>query len=816
MIRTYIRLALRSLFKNKVFSFINVFGLAIGLTSCLLIAMYLFQELSYDAQHKNSSRLYQVGTLSVADGKEDRFASTPGPLAPLLQQDYPEIESTTRLLKAFQDDKTLLQYGDGKELKSFYETAGYFVDSTYFKLFTYQFTEGNPATALDQPNALVLSEEIAKKIFGNEPALNKVVHINSTTNGEFDFRVTGVFRPAATPSHIDARFFMSMGSGEVGPWVRNLDGILNNNLFYTYLLLKPGTDPKGLEAKFPAFVQKYAGEDMKAQGRSRNQFLTPLRDIHLHARTEGNVTPAGSVAYLYILASIALVTLLIACVNFMNLSTARSSKRALEIGVRKVLGAERGSLVRQFLWEAILLSLFAFVISLAFTLLLMPLFEKVSGKEFFFSFRQYSYMLLGFFVVSIIAGLVAGSYPAFYLSAFKPVKVLKGRFANSLSAISFRKVLVVFQFVISVALIVASITISNQMRYLRTKDLGFIKDQQVVIPLRTTTAKNIYPALKNELVAKGGVAQAGASLYYPGITNVTDWLVYKQGQSVDQSKGIFMNWVDDSYLQTLGIKPVAGRIFSKDFPGDTSNRALVINEQAVRHFGFGSPEEAVGKSLAALRDQGEVLYPIVGVVRDFHFKDLHNPIESYGFFLANDNGHSYLITRVDGNNLKTALANMGAAWAKLNPAEPFEYSFLDQDFAKNYEAEERLASIIRYFTIIAIFISCLGLFGLTTFSVEQRTKEIGIRKVLGASTAGLVTLLSKDFLKLVALSFLVASPLAWYFINNWLQSFAYRAPFSVWIIVGSWLLALLIAFFTISIQAIKVALTNPVKNLRTE
>ncbi|MCU7548572.1 ABC transporter permease [Chitinophagaceae bacterium LB-8] len=815
MISNYIKIAWRNAVNNKVFSFINIFGLSIGLTCCLLISMYLFKEFSYDRQHALGNRLYQVGTLSIMEGKEDRFATTPAPLGPTMQQEFAEVESTVRLLKAFQDDKTLFQYKAGKDIHSFYETSGYFADPTFFRLFSYQFKEGNPETALNEPNSVVISEDIAHKIFGNELALNKTVHINSNTSGAYDFKVTGVFIPSKTPSHIDARFVMSMQSGEVGPWLKKLDDLANNNLFYTYLLLKQGAKPKALEVKFDPFIQKYAGKELQASGRGRKHFLIPVKDIHLYANTGGNVTPGGSVSYLYLLFSIAIVTLLIACVNFMNLSTARSSKRAVEIGVRKVLGAEKIALVQQFLWEAILLSLLAFVVSLVMTTLLMPLFEQVAGKDFTFSIQQYVLLISGFLLITLIAGIIAGIYPAFYLSAFKPVKVLKGRFSNSLSAISFRKVLVVFQFVISVALVVASITISNQMRYLRNKDLGFQKEQQIVIPLRTSTAKQIYPSLKNSLNASSSISSSGASIFYPGIDNVMDWLMYRQGDASDNTKQVFMNRVDDSYLQTLGIQLVAGRLFSKEFPGDTANR-IILNEQALHSFGFKDPEDAIGKNLIMAWAGREMLYPIVGVVKNFHFEGLYTKIGAYGFLLGHSRDYGYMIAHAKTGNIKTTLSSIGTAWSTLNPNEPFEYSFLDQDFQKNYIAEERLAALIRYFTVIAIFISCLGLFGLTTFSIEQRTKEIGIRKVLGASVAGIVSLLSKDFLKLVVISFLVASPLAWYFINQWLQGFAYKTPFTIWIVLAGCLVAFSIAFLTISIQAIKAAIANPVKNLRTE
>jgi putative ABC transport system permease protein len=816
MISTYLKLAFRSLQKNRIFSIINIFSLTIGLTCCWLIVLYVYHEAGYDAHQQHADRLFQVGYVAVKEGKQERRANTPAPMGPAMQQEFPEIAGTTRLAKLFEDDKTLLQYTTGQgTIRSFYETQGYLADSNFFQLFSYSFTEGNPATALTNPNSVVISAEIANKIFGEGPALNKIIHINSNTNGAYNFKVTGVFAPARTPSHIDARFFMSMQGGELGAWMRTLTDMVNNNMWYTYLLLKPGADAHKLQSKFEDFITKYAGAELKAMGRWRQPYLTPVRDIHLYANDTGNVTAGGSLSYLFILVSIALVTLLIACVNFMNLATARSARRAVEIGVRKVLGAEKRSLIRQFLWEAILLSLVAFVISLGLTRLLLPLFEQTAGKQFTFSPQQYIYLGAAFLGVSVVAGFIAGIYPAFYLSAFKPVKVLKGNFSNSLAAVSFRKVLVVFQFVISVSLIIASITIRNQMHYLQSKDLGFQKNQQVVIPLRTTTAKTIYPSLKTELLANPSVSLAGASNFYPGIANTTDWILYKEGKSADNAKTVFMNRVDVSFLQTLDIKAVAGRLFSRDFPADTNNR-IILNEQAIRQFEFASPAEAVGKNIVADRGSEKIRYHIVGVVKDFHFKDLHNTIESYGFLLNRSRNFNYLVANVKNSDLEMALRSMAATWAKLNPLEPFEYSFLDQDFGNNYAAEHRLANIIQYFTIVAIFISCLGLFGLTTFSVEQRTREIGIRKVLGASTAGIVSLLSKDFLKLVMLSLLIAFPLAWYFLHNWLQNFAYRAPFSIWIVLLAGGIAVLIAFLTISIQAIKVALSNPVENLRSE
>jgi len=654
----------RSMRGNKMFSFINIFGLAIGFTSCLLIAFYIYHETSYDHHQLLKDRLYQLGTVSTIEGKEDRYSTTPAPMAPAMLQEFPEVESYARLMRLFQDDKTLFQYKNGNDIKPFYESLGFMADSTFFRLFTYQFKEGNPGTALNEPNSLVLSEETATKIFGNEPALNKVIHINSNTNGVSDYKVTGVFLPSKTPSHINGRFFISMSSGEFGQWIRTVTNMTNNNMFYSYLLLKPGANRAVLEKKFEAFIQKHAGEELKASGRTRAQVLIPVDDIHLKARTQGNVTPDGSIGYLRILLSIALVTLLIACVNFMNLSTARSSKRAIEIGVRKVMGAEKNSLVGQFIWEAIFYAVLAFIIAVAMTLLLMPLFRQTSGKELIFSLRQTIGLLSGFLVVAILTGIIAGIYPAFYLSAFKPIKVLKGKFSNSLGAISFRKVLVVFQFIISASLIIASLIIGNQMNYMREKDLGFQKDQQIIIPLRTSTAKEIYPAFKNELLNNSSISNVGASEYYPGITNFRDWLMYKQGTPPDQTRQVFINTVDESFLQTLNIKTVEGRLFSKDFPADTSNR-VILNEEALADFGFKSAEDAVGKNIATNWGNGENLFPIIGVVKNFHFEGLHDEIKSYGFLLNSQPYYNYMVAHAKNGKVSEVLQTISNSWKKL-------------------------------------------------------------------------------------------------------------------------------------------------------
>ncbi|TMI87518.1 MAG: FtsX-like permease family protein [Bacteroidetes bacterium] len=817
MIKNYLKVAWRNLVKNKVFSFINIFGLSVGLTCCMLITVYIYNELSYDKYHKNINGLYQLATTFVKDGKEDKTPNTPAPMAAAMKQEFPEIGETARIMALFAEDKTLLQYKDGDEQKSFYETKGFMADPSFFKLFTYHFVEGDPASALNNPNSIVLNEEIARKFFGHQPALNKVIHVNSNTNGEYDFKVTGVYRPMNKPSQIEARFFISIGGGNMEQFIKQQTDLVSNNMFNTFFLLKPGSDAKKLEAKFPSFIDKYMRAGLKAAGFDKKQFLIPMKQRHLYPGMSNDIVASDTVrvAYLYILGSIALFTLLIACINFMNLSTARSSKRSAEVGVRKVLGAEKRSLIRQFLGESLLMSMIAFVIALAITRLLLPVFAHVSGKNLAMDLSQQGLILAGFFVLAMLTGLLAGSYPAFYLSSFKPVRVLKGRFTNSLSAIALRKGLVVFQFMISVVLIIASVVILNQMHFLRSTDLGFAKDQQVVIPLRSTVAKNIYTSLKNEIKSNQQVENVGATLYYPGIVNPSDMGMYKDGKTQNDGKDVHTNWVDESLLQTLGIKPVAGRLFSKDFPSDTSSR-IILNEEAVKQIGFRSPQEAVGGKVK-FDWRGETYsWTIVGVVKDFHFQDLHVPIAPYAFQLNNRPFYNYLIVHAKTADISSLLKSISASWHKLNPNEPFEYSFIDEDFQKNYEAETRLTAIVGYFTVIAILISCLGLFGLATFSAEQRTKEIGVRKVLGASVTGIVALLSKDFLKLIAISILIASPVAWWIMNKWLRDFAYRTNISWTVFVITTVVALLIALITISFQAIRAAIVNPVKSLRTE
>jgi putative ABC transport system permease protein len=716
------------------------------------------------------------------------------------------------------DDKNLVQYSPANaDKKSFLEENGFIADPSFFKLFTYNFVEGKPNNALANPNTIVISEYIAKKIFNNKPAINKVLHVNSNMNGDHDYIVTGVFRPINSPSHINASFFLSFSGGNMEKYlIGQGNDFARNNMFYTYLLLKPGANAAKLQSKFPAFVKKYAANDLKRMGRDKKQFLMPVKDIHLSEVLMSNVTPPASKSYLYVLASIAIFTLLIACINFMNLSTARSSKRSSEVGVRKVLGAERNALIGQFLGESILMTFIAFVLALFITILILPVFNQLADKQIIISFSEDKFLLLEFLLMALVTGFIAGSYPAFYLSSFNPVKVLKGKLTNSLAVVSIRKGLVVFQFIISVVLIIASVVIARQMHYMRTADLGFAKDQQIIIPLRSTSSKSICETLKNEINNSGMVISAGASMYYPGTANPMDAGYYKDGQTMSDAKHTRMNYVDEDFMRTLDFKCISGRIFSPQFKSDTGNR-IIVNENTIKELGFISAQKAVGQNIYFDLLGKKYNFKIIGVVKDFHYEDLHSEVSPYGFQLASDkNFYNYLVVHAKSGNMARTLKMIENAWHKYDQNDPFEYTFLDEEFQKSYKADSRLAVIVGYFTVIAILISCLGLFGLAAFSADQRTKEIGVRKVLGASVHTIVSLLSVDFLKLILLSVIIASPIAWWAMDKWLQGFAYRKPIDWTIFAYTTFIAIVIGLLTIGSQAIKAAVAKPVKSLRSE
>jgi len=827
MLKNYFLIAWRSLMKNKLFSLINIAGLSIGLSACMLILLYIYHELSFDKQLPDGQYLYQVGGIFVTDGKEDRFPCSPAITAAHLQRDFPEIRATARMLtfSFFGEYKTLLQStrADGT-LNSFYEPKGSAADNCFLTLFNYDLKEGDIHTALTQPNTVVISAILAKTLYGDAPALNKTLRITSSLNGVHDCRITGVFEPGDKPSHADPHFILSMTGGAIEQRMKS-DGtnMAFDNLYTTYVQLQPGADAKKLESKFPAFIEKYAAKDLRQAGFWRKDFLLPVAAIHLHADMM-EMTPGGNPVYLYILGSVAAFILLLACINFMNLSTARSHRRSAEVGVRKVLGARKGALIGQFLGESLLMSLLAFLLALGLVILGKPLFEHVAGQPL--SLRTEPQLIAVFAALAILTGLLAGTYPAFYLSSFRPVAILKGKFSNSLAALSLRKGLVVFQFVISVILIVVTLVIGSQLQFLEKADLGFARDHQLVIPLQSQQARTLYKTLKTQWQTNPGVLSVGAGSYYPGIVNAGDDNFHKRGQTVSAGQRLRINHVDEDFLKTLDIPVVAGRGFDFDQIATDTLRHVIINEEAVKRIGFASPEAAIGDRLISTYKGETHEDEIIGVVRDFHYESLHAPVTPFVFYLNDKNSYHYAILHLAASNppnhpltpnaANTTLSSIETTWHKLNPAEPFTYSFLDADFQSNYDSDRRLAGIINGFTTIAILISCLGLFGLTSFSAEQRSKEISIRKVLGARVSSLVLLLSKSFLQLVGIAFLIATPIANWIMHRWLAGFAARTPIGWPIFAATAAIVMAIAFTTVSAQVIRVALANPVLNLKQE
>ncbi|UPK69609.1 ABC transporter permease [Chitinophaga filiformis] len=810
MLNNFLRIAIRHITRNKAFSFINIAGFAIGLATCLLIMLYILDEHRYDKHQEYGDRSYRIAYLN---NKGEKWVAASAPLAFGIKDALPEVEQVSRLLTFPDIARMLLQYKDGTQQKQLFESNGYYVDSTFFQILSYKFIYGNALTALNNPNSLVICEDIAHKFFGHVNPVGKQINVN-TPFGPFNYTVTGVFESKTSKSHIPGRYFLSMRNNDTWNWVRQQTSWIGNSVFYTYVKLKKGTDAKHFEAKLQSFFNEKTAADMKAAGFSLTLYLQPVPDIYLHSSAANEIGANGNIIYLYILGSIAVFILVIACVNFMNLSTASAEKRAREVGMRKVLGAGKGALIRQFIGESFLMSLLALILALVLVFTLLPYFNILAQKEI--SLFDNPYLLLWIIVLTITSGLFAGAYPAFYLSAFNPVSVLKGKVLNNFSAVAIRKGLVIFQFTISICLIFAAIVIRQQLHYLKNQPLGFRKEQQLILPLGQAflNSEVHYSSLKNELTGYPQIKSISSGSVYPGTSAMSDMLFYPEGGSKSDIVDIHLATVEKDYIETLGFQVLNGRTFSKDFPADSTS--IILNETAVKALGY-TTANAVGRKIHYDFGQFRDARTIVGVVKDFNFESLHNPIQPYGF-TTNTFGspYNYVIVSAVTDNYTDLLQKIRQVWEKLHPAIPLEYSFLDQDFQRNYQKERHAFGIISYFTIIAIFIACLGLFGLTIFSAEQRKREIGIRKVLGASARNVVVLLSRDFIRLVLIAFLIASPLAWYAMDKWLSEFAFHIQISWLTFLAAGMLAIFIALLTVSSQAAKAALTNPVKTLKAE
>ncbi|HEY2347549.1 MAG TPA: ABC transporter permease [Puia sp.] len=807
MFRNYLKTSLRFLLKNKTYSFINIFGLALGTLCCVYIILYVTDQYSYDRHQRDAQNIYRVtSTLELAGDKHKNATCSP-PIAPALKKDFGEVIQFARVVPTLGVVKHLMTYKE----KSFYEDQAVFVDSTFFDVFNYHFIYGNPATALKEPYSIVLQKSVAEKLFGNEEPTGKTITLHNGY-GKTDFKVTGVIDESLGRTQVQANMFITMNSGGIGSFVIDNQSWAGNNFTYTYIRLRPDAKPADLEKKLPAFLLKYGGNQMREMGMKKSLHLQPLLAVHTSAGYEIEISKTTSSSFLYILILIAVLIQVIACINFMNLSTARASKRAKEVGVRKVIGAGKQALIRQFLTESIILSLTGILIALPLLVLAMPLLNQITQADIHLSLFSDYRLWLFLFLLVIATGLLAGSYPAFYLSAFQAVKVIKGNFTNQISATAIRRSLVVFQFVLSIVLITSIIIIYSQLNYMKNKDLGFDRNQKLVFDFYTEDSQSKMAALKDDLLKLPEVKDASIANNYLGIFVMRDHGVYPPGGNMATSIDAQNIGTDEHFLHTNGIKIISGRDFRKNDTG-----RVLINETLCRRLGL-KPETAPGTRLYTQYSPDPVTYvEVVGVMKDFNYSSLHGEIKPFFFQYENDwKRTDILIVSVNSSNYSSLTAKMKTIWNKHLPGIPFEFLFMDEVVQKQYEADITLGNIINSFTLMAILISCLGLFGLASFSAEQRSKEIGIRKVLGASVSGIVALLSKDFLKLVLVSIVIATPLAWWAMNKWLQGFSYKVPVSWWMFALAGIAAVMIAFLTVSFQAIKAAVANPTKSLKTE
>ncbi|MDR6563872.1 MULTISPECIES: ABC transporter permease [unclassified Arcicella] len=806
MIQNYLKIAIRNLLRNKTFSAINVVGLALGIATCLIIMLFVYDELSYDRFNEKADRIYRVVfKASINDGKINEANVMP-PTAQVLKNDYPEVLDATRLRTSGSPE---IVYHD----KKFKENSFASVDANFFQVFTLPLLKGDAKTALVQPNTAVITKELAKKYFGNEDPIGKVLFIKSWNE---NYKITGLIDKVPHNSHFHFDIFGSMASvkdAKIDSWM--------TSGFFTYLVLPEGYDYKKLEAKLPQVIKKYMGPQIQvAMGMSLSQFLQkgnqlglflqPLTSIHLDAGYTGSIEASGNIQYVYIFGAIAIFMLLIACINFMNLSTAGASKRAKEVGVRKVLGSVKQDLITQFLFESVLLSIVALLLSLMLVQLALPIFNDLAEKDLQLDFLKNPLLLLAFLLFGLLVGVLAGSYPAFFLSSFNPVEVLKGKFKLAGKSISLRSGLVVFQFFISIALIIGTTVVYQQIKFIQSKDLGYAKDQLLIIRNTWSMGKN-EEVFRQQILQDPRVLSVTSAGYLPaGPSDSNNSLGYPDGDDSQIMRTLEYK-IDDQYIPTMGMKIIAGRNFSKDFATDST--AMIINETAAKAFGWG--KNAVGHTITRLKNNEglKITYRIIGVVKDFHFKSLHESITP--LLMVSEKTYGLTI-KVKGKDVEGLLASLKNQWQKFNTEEPFAYSFMDELFEKTYQSEQKISVILSIFSGLTIFVACLGLFGLATFTAEQRTKEIGVRKVLGASVQQIVTLLSKEFLKLVLVACCLAFPLGYWLMDKWLQDFAYRIDINAWVFVLAGVLAVLIALLTISYQAIKAALANPVKSLRTE
>ena len=799
--------AWRSLRNNKIFTILNVAGLSIGLACSLLIALYVFDELSYDRYNTHANLIYRIDEQVKYGDFNYNGTEVPAIMGPVFAKDFKQIDHYTRLKSS---PGIVLRKGE----ENIREEKVIYADSSLFDVFSLVMIAGNQKTALKEPNSLVMTESAARKYFNSIDIIGKTILADGSNN----YKITGVIRDIPPQSHFSFDFLLPVTDLESS----RSDSWINFN-FQTYLLLKTGTDARQFEKQLNKAFAQYLGPQYKSiLNVSENDFkkagnymvcsLMPLTDIHLHSQLSDELAVNGSIQYVYVLSAIAIFILLIACINFMNLSTASSANRAKEVGVRKVLGGLKNNLIAQFLTESLVTCFISFILAIAIAALLLPFFNQLAGKEIRASVLLTPSILSGILLLLLFVSLISGSYPAFFLSSFQPIHVLKGRLSTGFKSSALRNSLVVLQFTVSVILMIGTLVIYDQLRYIRNKDLGFNKEQVLVLQNSSALEKN-SSVFANELLNMPGVKNVTTSGYLPlaGLRNGQGFTTTSQFDGKNFT--LMQRWpVDARYLPTLQIKLNAGRNFSSRNPTDSS--AVIINEAAAGIFGGANPLNKKLYMLTDLSTGKSTGFTVIGVIKDFNFNSLRNRVAPLVLRLQPDNNG--MAIRISTRDIPGLLNRIRDRWKQLVSSRPISYSFLDEEFNKQYDADQRIGKIFLVFSVLAIFIACLGLFGLVTFAAEQRLKEIGIRKVLGARITNIFELLSKNFLTLLVLSILIASPIAWWAMNNWLQDFAYRISISWWIFASVAVICLLIALATISFQAIRAALVNPVKSLRSE
>lgn len=799
MLRIFFKTTFRNISRHKGFSFINIAGLTMGLTACLLIGLFVWDEKSFDKSIPGGERIYRVYyQITDAEGTS-RIATTPPTFTTVFQQNFPEVEKALRVMEV--KSKLLFEAGE----KKLYEEKGVFADSGFFDLFPMPFKYGSAVDGISEPTSIFLSEAMAERYFGNANPVGKDITLEKTA-----FQIKGVFKNDPK-FHLPLNFILPLA--RVSPEaLASWETYAYNN----YLKLKEGTDAQALEAKFQQLVAPRL-KDPHSVFLPRFQ---ALHDIHLKsADFKYDMSVRGNISYVRGLTIIAIFILLIACFNFVNLATAKSMQRAKEVGVRKTIGASKKNLMLHFMGETVLLTLISMTLSIVFCFLLLPVLNQFTEKQI--SFPLFSNPVLALLLVTLafVVGILSGFYPALVLTRFQPIKVLKGAVVSETSPGRIpwlRHGLVVVQFSLSVLLIISAIVVIKQVNYLHQKDLGFTKDQILFFPMRGDNMAANYESFKNELQQSPGISSVSIGYGFPG-DGFGDGMVKAQKEGEQKEIRATLLMVDENYLKTLDVELKAGRNFSKDIKTD-KDEAYIINETAVKEYGFRTAEEALGKTLSwnTWRDPNLVKKgQIVGVVKDFHYKSLYDKLEP-AVLQIYPQAYSKVAVRMKASGIESTIAHVKKVWSTFTPDYPIEYRFLDESFGKMYKAEDKLKSLLWIFTAITIFVACLGLFGLAAFAAERRRKEVGIRKVLGASVRGIVLLLSKDFIGLVVLSLIIASPVAWYFMNQWLQDFAYRIDINWWVFAVAAVTAISIAFLTVSFQAIRTAFANPVKSLRTE